>query len=94
MSQILLGNLPSELSEEHIREFFSAGTPVVVTAVSIPKDPKTGKSRGYAFVDMGTDDEASQAVHDLNGHLLEGRRVTMSVVESKRAKRKWYQFDR
>jgi len=94
MSQILLGNLPSELSEEHIRDFFSAGTAVVVTAVSIPKDPKTGKSRGYAFVDIDTDDDASQAVHDLNGHLIEGRRVTMSVVEAKRAKRKWYQFDR
>jgi RNA recognition motif-containing protein len=94
MSQILLGNLPAELTEEHIREFFSAGTPGAVTAVSIPSDPKTGKSRGYAFVDMDTDDEASQAVQDLNGRLIEGRRVSMSVVASKRAKRKWYQFDR
>lgn len=95
MSQILLGNLPSELSDEQVREFFSVpeGAPWVVTAVSIPSDPRTGKCRGYAFVDMATNEEAARAVHDLNGKCIGGRKISMSIVEAKQTKRKWYQFD-
>jgi RNA recognition motif-containing protein len=91
-SKILLGNLSTDAIEDQIREVFSATTGSVC-AVSIPTDPRTGKGRGYAFVEMNTDAEAQKAVDDLNGHSINGRKIAMSLVEGKPTKRKWYQFN-
>jgi cold-inducible RNA-binding protein len=92
-SKILIGNLSTDAEEDQIRVVFT-GTAGVVSAVSIPKDPKTGKSRGYGFVEMSSDAEAEQAVQDLNGQTINGRKIAMSLVEStnKKKTRKWYQF--
>lgn len=92
VSKILIGNLSTEALEDHIREVFT-GTAGQVSAVNIPTDPRTGKCRGYAFVEMNTDAEAQKAVDDLNGHSINGRKIAMSLVEGKPTKRKWYQFN-
>jgi len=89
-SKILIGNVGTDLKEEQIAELFSQAAGEVC-AVSIPKDPRTGKCRGYAFVEMLTDLEAQQAVDLLNGQSINGRKLSLSIVETQR-KRKWYQF--
>lgn len=91
-TRILLGNLSTELKEDHIRAAFTA-TDGTVRGVDIPTDPRTGRCRGYAFVEMNTDAEAQKAMVDLNGQSIDGRKFAMSVVESKPTKRKWYQFN-
>ena len=89
--RILIGNLSTDVVEEQIRDCFM-GTAGQVNAVSIPRDPRTGKARGFAFVDMRNHLEAEQAVADLNGHCINGRAVNMSLTEPKQVQRKWYQF--
>ncbi len=90
--KILIGNLATESREEQIRDVFT-GTAGTVSLVDIQTDPRTGKCRGYAFVEMVTDAEAQKAVDDLNGHSIDGRKLAMSLVEGKPTKRKWYQFN-
>ncbi len=89
--RILIGNLSTDVEEQQIRDVFT-GTPGTVSAVSIPRDPKTGKSRGFAFVDMLNNLDAERAVSDLNGQNVNGRTINMSLVPFKKPQRKWYHF--
>lgn len=73
---IYVGNLPHATTEETVRRIFEAfGT---VANVRIIKDRMTGRSRGFAFVEMSADDEAKNAIESLNGTDVEGRQVVVS----------------
>jgi RNA recognition motif-containing protein len=89
--KLLVGNISTEANEDLIRNLFSA-TAGPVNSVDIPQNPKTGKNRGYALVEMNTDLDAEQAVRDLDGAELGGRVMAISVVERTQTKRKWYKF--
>ncbi len=89
-SKILVGNLSTDATEERILELFAETTGAVLS-VSIPLDPKTGKNRGYAFVEMDEAD-AEKAIGDLNGRFLAGRAIAISVVEKLQKKFKWYKL--
>lgn len=89
-TKILIGNLSTDATEEKIREFF-AGTAGEVFSVTIPLEVKTGKNRGYAFIEMSSD-TVEQAIMDLNGRAIGGRAASMSLVEKIEVTRKWYQF--
>lgn len=91
--EILVGNIGMEANEESIREMFSA-TVSPVLGVSIPLDPKTGRNRGYALVEMNNDLDAEQAIRDLSGTLVEGRAMSFCLVEQAPVERKWYNFGR
>ena len=74
--RLYVGNLPYSVSEELLRELFmSVGE---VTNVSIIKDRETGRSKGFAFVEMASDDLARQAISRLNGHEISGRAITVA----------------
>ena len=60
-------------------------------SLSIPKDPRTDKGRGFAFVEMNSMLEAQEAISDLSGESINGRKLSMSLVEPKKEERKWYQ---
>ena len=79
MSQrIFVGNLPHSTTEAELNELFAQhGT---VTSAAIVKDKFTQRSRGFAFVEMASDDEAKAAIGALNGHELEGRALTVNVA--------------
>lgn len=68
---IYVGNLSFEASEDDIRQAFAAYGQV--TSVAIIKDQFTGKSRGFAFVEMGNATEAQAAIQGLNGKEIKGR---------------------
>jgi RNA recognition motif-containing protein len=90
-SKILVGNISVDANEEKIRQLFWQRSKSV-TDVTIPLDPKTGKNRGYAFVEMLSELDAEHAVKELNGTDIEGRSINLSIIEKAKISRKWYQF--
>jgi RNA recognition motif-containing protein len=90
-AKILIGNLSTDAQEEQIREMFLR-TSGKLKSLSIPKDPRTAKGRGFAFVEMNSVLEAQQAISNLNGQSINGRKLSMSLVEVKQCDKKWYQL--
>jgi RNA recognition motif-containing protein len=79
VKNIFVGNLSFSASEQDLRALFeSYGT---VERVSIITDRDTGRSRGFAFVEMPDDDQADKAVNALNGAQMGGR--TLNVNEAR-----------
>ena len=70
---IFVGGIPFTTSEDTVRDLFSQHGQV--QSVNIIKDKYTGRSRGFAFVEMGTEEEAKEAMDKLNGFNLEGRNI-------------------
>ena len=76
MTKIYVGNLPFSATDAEVRELFAAhGT---VESVSIITDRDTGRSKGFGFVEMGSDQEAQAAIQALNGHEVNGRALTVN----------------
>ena len=91
--KILVGNLETDVTEEQIGELF-ARAPGTVVSIDIAQDPK-GNCRGYAFVGMGSEEEAKATIAALNGQDLHGRSINLSLSDKPGQpsnKRKWYQF--
>ena len=82
MSQKLyVGNLPYEVGETELQELFTrAGS---VKSVSVMRDQTTGRARGFAFVEMGSDEEAQTAINQINGVELGGRALTVNEARPK-----------
>ena len=79
MKNIFVGNLSFGSTEDDVRAMFEAyGT---VDRVSIITDRETGRSRGFAFVEMSDDTEADRAINTLNGMQMGGR--TLNVNEAR-----------
>lgn len=74
--KLFVGGISWDTTEASLTDFFSkAGT--VVSAVII-MDRYTGKSKGFGFVEMSTDEEAEKAKNELNGQSLDGRTIAVS----------------
>ena len=81
--KLYVGNLPYEIGETELQELFSrAGS---VESVTVMRDQATGRARGFAFVEMGSDDEAQQAIRELNASQLGGRSLTVNEARPKAA---------
>lgn len=80
---IYVGNLIHAATEQSVRQLFEGFG--AVTAVRIIKDRFTGQSRGFAFVEMASSDEANAAISELNGYEFEGRRLRVSEAQEKDA---------
>jgi cold-inducible RNA-binding protein len=75
-TKLYVGNLSFNTTENELQELFSqAGT---VQEVSLMQDKFTGKSRGFAFVTMGSEEDAQNAISKLNGQTVEGRPLTVN----------------
>jgi RNA recognition motif-containing protein len=74
--KLYVGNLPYSATEEELQTAFSRfGT---VDSVKLITDRDTGRSKGFAFVEMASDREAADAITGLNGTELSGRAMTVS----------------
>jgi RNA recognition motif-containing protein len=81
--KLYVGNLPYETGEVELQELFGkAGT---VETVRVMRDMATGRARGFAFVEMGTDEEAQKAINELHEHQLGGRSLTVNEAKPKPA---------
>ncbi len=70
---IYVANIPFSFSEKELETVFAAYGGI--SSVKIIKDKETGKSRGFGFVEMDNDAEATQAINELNGAELKGREL-------------------
>ena len=80
-SKLYVGNLSFKTTEDELRSAF--GQFGAVTDVYVAMDKMTGRPRGFAFVTMGTADEAKSAAEKLNGTDLGGRQLTVNEARPK-----------
>jgi len=74
--KLYVGNLSYDMTEDALKDTFSqAGT---VESAIIIKDKMSGRSKGFGFVEMSTDEEAQKAIEMLNGKELDGRVLTVN----------------
>ena len=77
--KLYVGGLPYQVTEDTLREIFSAhGTVESSTVIS---DRMTGRSKGFGFVEMSSQEEAQAAIDKLNGTDLEGRNITVNEAK-------------
>ena len=77
--RLYVGNLPYTITESALHEMFSeAGA---VESVKLITDRDTGRSKGFAFVEMATDDAAERAISEFNGRKIEGRPMTVNEAK-------------
>lgn len=75
-NKLFVGGLSWDTTDDSLRAFFAqAGT---VTSARVITDKYTGKSRGFGFVEMATDEEAKKAVDELNGKELDARTIVVN----------------
>jgi RNA recognition motif-containing protein len=74
--KLYVGNLPYGVSNEDLEQVFQAHGTVVSAQVIM--DRETGRSKGFGFVEMGTEREAQEAVQALNGQDFNGRPLTVN----------------
>lgn len=80
--KLFVGNISYNTSEEALKEFFSgAGT---VETADIITDRNTGRSKGFGFVEMSTEEEAKKAIEMFNGKELDERQLTVNEARPKR----------
>jgi RNA recognition motif-containing protein len=76
VTNIYVGNLSFRATEDEVRSAFGAHGEV--SSVNIIMDRETGRSRGFAFVEMPNADEARAAIESINGKEIAGRDVTVN----------------
>lgn len=74
--KIYVGGLPYSTTDGQLEEIFA--THGAVESARVITDKFTGRSRGFGFVEMGSDDEAQKAIDTLNGTEIEGRTLTVN----------------
>ncbi|MEI7658504.1 MAG: RNA-binding protein, partial [Phycisphaerae bacterium] len=81
MKKLYVGNLPFSTDDNSLRALFEAHG--VVTSASIVMDRDTGRSRGFGFVEMADDGEATRAVEQMNGQQVDGRSIVVNEARPK-----------
>ncbi len=84
-NKLYVGNLSFNTTETDLQDHFAqSGT---VSEVQLIQDRLTGKSRGFAFVTMGSDDEAKNAIEQFHGKPLDGRPLTINEAQPREERR-------
>ncbi len=81
MKNIFVGNLDFNATEESVRSLFERYG--AVNSARIMTDRDTGRSRGFAFVEMEHETEADQAISALNGYMMDGRALNVNEARPK-----------
>jgi RNA recognition motif-containing protein len=74
--KLYVGNLPFSATDESLQEMFAQSGSV--TSAKIIMDRDTGRSKGFGFVEMASEQEASDAIQKLNGQSVGGRAITVA----------------
>ncbi|HSS77296.1 MAG TPA: RNA-binding protein [Thermoanaerobaculia bacterium] len=79
--KLFVGNLNFKTTDDDLRTLFAqAGT---IESATVMMDRATGRSRGFGFVEMSSDEEAEKAVRELNGHELQGRALNVNEARER-----------
>ncbi|MEE9449371.1 MAG: RNA-binding protein [Ignavibacteriaceae bacterium] len=79
--KLFVGSLPWAVSDEALKEAFTQYGNVV--SAKVVTDRQTGRSRGFGFVEMESDSEASAAIEALNGSDFNGRNIVVNEAKPK-----------
>ncbi|MCL4477605.1 MAG: RNA-binding protein [Deltaproteobacteria bacterium] len=79
--KLYVGNISFKATEDAVKTLFTTVGPV--ESVKIITDPQTGKSRGFGFVEMSTDEDANKAISSLNGSTLLERTISVALAKPK-----------
>lgn len=82
--RLYVGNLPFNVTEQELEDIFAqVGT---VESTNIVTDRDTGRSRGFAFVEMDTQEAADSAIQNFNGRELDGRALTVNEARPRESR--------
>jgi cold-inducible RNA-binding protein len=79
--KIFVGNLSFSMGEAELRQLFEQKGGV--ESVTVMRDTDTGRSRGFGFIEMSSDEAAQKAIAELNGFAVEGRNLTVNEARPK-----------
>ena len=79
---VYVGNAGHEITDEKLRELFATHGQVIDVRVII--DHYTGRPKGFAFVDMATEEAAKTAISELDGHTVDGRQLRVAEARPRR----------
>jgi RNA recognition motif-containing protein len=83
-NRLYVGNLAYSMRDESlIQQFSQFGS---VTSAKVMMERETGRSKGFGFVEMGSDTEAQEAINGLNGRSVEGRAMTVNIARPMEAR--------
>ena len=81
-SKLYIGNLPYEIEDADLEKLFSeSGT---VQSVFVVKDRDSGRNKGFGFVEMKDEQEASNAIEKFDGFDLKGRKIKVNIARDKK----------
>jgi RNA recognition motif-containing protein len=78
-NKLYVGNLSFQTTDEQLSQLFAEFGPV--GRASVVTDRETGRSRGFGFVEMGSDEAARAAISALDGQMVEGRNLTVNIAK-------------
>ena len=81
--RLFVGNLPFATTDDQLREMFARFGPC--DSATVVTDRVSGRSRGFGFVEMASEDDASRAVSELDGSDYGGRKLTVSAAHERSA---------
>ena len=91
-NRLFVGNLSYQTMQADLQVYFSqAGA---VTSVNLMQDKVTGKSRGFAFVEYATAEEANKAVEQFHGKEFQGRALTVNIARPREERAPRWSSDR
>ena len=82
--KLFVGNLTFTTTGADLESLF--GTVGTVESASVVSDRETGRSRGFGFVEMGSQSDASKAVAELNGRDVGGRQITVAEAKERESR--------
>jgi RNA recognition motif-containing protein len=82
--RLFVGNLPYDVTESELREFFTpVGRP---SRVFLPVDRETGKQRGFAFIELASQEEGDEAIRRLNSQSFKGRPIAVKEARERESR--------
>ena len=81
MKNLFVGNLSFQTTEDELRSMFEPYGEI--TRLQVMTDRDTGRSRGFAFVELSDEEEAAKAITELNGKELDGRALNVNEARPK-----------
>ena len=89
-TKLYVGNLSYSTTEEDLRTLFSQSGDV--TSVELIKDRDTGRSKGFAFIEMGSQSDSEKAITTFNTYTLDNRQIKVSIAKPReeRPRGGWY----
>lgn len=82
-NKLFVGSLPWAIDDNGLADIFSQAGKVI--SAQVIKDRATGRSKGFGFVEMSSDEEAQNAVKTLDGADIEGRKIVVNIARPKQS---------